>query len=207
MTKKISLAQGLGNKKVVEKYYNDLAHNYEKSLKKWNYKAPIKSAKILKKFININPKFLLDLACGTGLFGEKISKVYKDCIIDGTDISKESLKIAKKKNNYRNLSKISFEKRHNISNKYNIVSLIGAMTYCNNHSLLFNNVHFFLKKLGYFIFTQRTDLWIKYQFDIFLVRYSKKFKIIYKSRPLDYLPKNKEFQKNIKIHLVLLQKR
>jgi len=81
------------------------------------------------------------------------------------------------------------------------------MTYCNNHSLLFNNVHFFLKKLGYFIFTQRTDLWIKYQFDIFLVRYSKKFKIIYKSRPLDYLPKNKEFQKNIKIHLVLLQKR
>ena len=80
------------------------------------------------------------------------------------------------------------------------------MTYCNDQLKLFKNVYFFLTKKGYFIFTHRTDLWLKYNFDNFLIKNSKKFKVIYKSRPLDYLPKNKEFKKNIKIRLILLQK-
>ena len=42
---------------------------------------------------------------------------------------------------------------------YDIVSLIGAMTYCKKHKKLFNNVSKYLNKGGVFIFTQRTDLW------------------------------------------------
>ena len=206
MIKKISLAKGLGDQKIIEKYYDEWSNSYEKTLKKWNYKAPLRSAKILKKFIIYKPSYILDLACGTGLFAEKITKIFKDCIVDGVDISNESLKIAKNKKYYRNLYNFSFQKKHNFNHKYNIVSLIGAMTYCDNYSVLFDNVHFYLIKKGYFIFTHRTDLWIKSNFDKFISNYLKKFKIIYKSRPLDYLPQNIDFKKNIKIRLVLLQK-
>ena len=59
---------------------------------------------------------------------------------------------------------------------------------------------------GYFVFTQRTDLWIKYDFDNLLSQYSKDFNLVYKSKPLDYLPKNKNFSKKIKMRIVLLKK-
>ena len=206
MIKRSSLVEGVGSQKQIEKYYDDWASTYEKTLKDWKYKAPKKSAQILNKHLKTKPKLLLDLACGTGLFAEKILKIYKNCIIDGTDISSKSLKIAKNKQYYRNLYRTSFQKKHKTKDKYNIVSLIGAMTYCNDQLKLFKNVYFFLSNKGYFIFTHRTDLWLKHNFDNFLIKNSKKFKVIYKSRPLDYLPKNNEFKKNIKIRLVLLQK-
>ena len=110
MTKTKSLLDGIGNKNVIEKYYDDWAINYDQTLKKWNYKAPKKAVKILgivkRKFNNI-----LDLACGTGMFAEEIKKKYKKIIIDGCDISAQSLKIAKQKKSYRKLHKKSFEKK------------------------------------------------------------------------------------------------
>ena len=98
MTKPKSLLDGIGNQNVTEKYYDDWATNYDITLKKWKYKAPLKAVSVL---INIRKKFdyCLDLACGTGMFGEEIKKQLKNSTIDGCDISADSLKIAKKKTN------------------------------------------------------------------------------------------------------------
>ena len=60
-------------------------------------------------------------------------------------------------------------------------------------------------KGGLFIFTQRTDLWNEFKFDNF-IESQKKFKKVYKSRPLNYLPLNKDFTSKIKIRIVLLEK-
>ena len=98
------------------------------------------------------------------------------------------------------------KKKIKIINKYNIVSLIGAMTYCENHQSLFNLVSNYLDKKGYFIFTQREDLWKDLNFDNVLKSRSD-FSLIYKSRPLNYLPKNMDFGSNIKIRIVLLAKK
>lgn len=206
MIKHPSLSKGLGNQKETEQFYDNWALDYEKTLNNWNYNAPLKSSKILQKYIKKKPRLVLDLACGTGLFAEKIKKNYKNSIIDGSDISKKSLKIANSKNLYRHLYKISFNNIHPLKNKYDLVSLIGAMTYCKNHFDFLNNVLFHLKKNGYFVFTQRTDLWIKYDFDNLLSLYSKNFNLVYKSKPLDYLPRNKDFSKKIKMRIVLLKK-
>ena len=108
MIKHPTLSKGLGNQKETEQFYDNWALDYEKTLNNWNYKAPLKSSKILKQYIKNKPKFVLDLACGTGLFAENIKKIYKNSIIDGSDISKKSLKIANSKNLYRHLYKISF---------------------------------------------------------------------------------------------------
>ena len=87
-----------------------------------------------------------------------------------------------------------------------MVSLIVAMPYCKNHQSLFKLVSYYLAKNGYFIFTQRVDLWKELKFDNVLEKLTD-FDSIYISRPLNYLPKNKDFGSDIKIRIVLLKKK
>ena len=54
MTKPKSLLDGIGNQNVTEKYYDDWATNYDITLKKWKYKAPLKAVSVL---LNIRKKF------------------------------------------------------------------------------------------------------------------------------------------------------
>ena len=205
MTKVKSLVDGIGNEALTEKYYDDWALNYDQTLKKWNYKAPLKAVNVmslLKENINSN----LDLACGTGMFAVKLKKNYPNVTIDGCDISFQSLKIAKKKKLYRKLFKQSFEKKINIIKKYDSVSMIGSMTYCKKPKKLFLLINNYLKKKGIFIFSHRIDLWKKQNFDSIINNFNQSFKLIYKSRPLSYLPKNSSFSNRIKIRIVILEK-
>ena len=200
------LLKGIGNSKEIKKFYDDWSNTYDLTLKEWGYIAPSHSTRILKKKLTKKPKYLLDLACGTGLFVEKFKKIFPKCICDGSDISKEILEISNSKGLYRNLYKSSFEKKINLKNRYDLVSLIGAMTYCSNHNLLFKLVNSYLIKGGLFIFTQRIDLWDKLKFE-HTINNLENFKKIYKSRPINYLPKNKDFGQDIKIRIVVLQKK
>ena len=201
-----SLRKGIGNRKDVENYYDNWSNTYNETLYKWNYKAPLQSVNIIKKYVKTRPKLILDLACGTGLFVDKFLKAYPDCVCDGSDISREILNISRRNGKYRILYKKSFESKIKIIKKYNIVSLIGAMTYCDNHLQLFKLVSYYLEKGGYFIFTQRVDLWRKLKFDNVLEKLID-FDSIYISRPLNYLPKNIDFGSDIKIRIVLLKKK
>ena len=201
-----SLRKGIGNRKDVESYYDEWSSSYNETLNKWNYRAPIQSASILKRYIKTKPKYLLDLACGTGLFVEKFLQVFPGCICDGSDISRKILNISKKNGKYRNLYKKNFENKIQLSHKYNLVSLIGAMTYCKNHQSLFKLVSYYLIKNGYFIFTHRVDLWRDLKFDDVLNSLID-FELVHKSKALNYLPKNEDFGTNIKIRIVLLKKK
>jgi len=200
------LLKGIGNSREIKKFYDNWSNTYDLTLKEWGYIAPSHSTRILKKILTKKPKYLLDLACGTGLFVEKFKKIFPKCICDGTDISKEILEISNSKGQYRNLYQTSFENKINLKNRYDLVSLIGAMTYCSNHNLLFKLVNSYLIKGGLFIFTQRIDLWDKLKFEDTINNLGN-FKKIYKSRPINYLPKNKDFGQNIKIRIVVLQKK
>ena len=174
MTKPKSLLDGIGNQNVTEKYYDDWATNYDITLKKWKYKAPLEAVSVL---LNIRKKFdyCLDLACGTGMFGEALKKQFKNITIDGCDISGHSLMIAKKKQIYRKLFKNSFEKKIYFSHQYDVVSMIGSMTYCKKPKVLFSLVNKYLKKKGIFIFTHRIDLWQKQNFDKLIEEFNKFF--------------------------------
>ena len=104
-----------------------------------------------------------------------------------------------------NFLNLILKKKINVKSKYNIVSLIGAMTYCKDHQQLFQNVSSYLADKGYFIFTHRVDLWEKFDFDK-IIQDNSLFRLLYKSRPLNYLPKNKDFSSRVKIRIVLLAK-
>tara|TARA_Y100001970_G_scaffold154618_1_gene189461 strand:+ start:9458 stop:10078 length:621 start_codon:yes stop_codon:yes gene_type:complete len=204
--KKLSLLRGIGNKKETENYYDKWALTYDDTLKKWNYKAPEKAVKFIIKQIQKKPKYILDLACGTGLFAKQIKIIYPSSIIDGVDISAKILKIARNTNLYRYLFKTSFEKKIKLKNKYDLISLIGAMTYCNKPKKLFENVISNLNTNSFFVFTQRIDLWESRNFDNILDVFNSNLKLIFKSRPLNYLPRNNDFKKHIKIRIVIMKK-
>ena len=201
------LLEGIGNNREIRNFYDKWSNEYDKTLNEWNYKAPKQAALILKKYSIKKPRFLLDLACGTGLFAQEIRKIYPDIICDGTDISKKIINVSLQKGIYRNLYLSSFEKNIKSDNDYNVVSLIGGMTYCSNYQLLFKHVYNYLKNKGCFIFTHRVDIWEKFNFDEFLKLNEDKFEVIYKSKPLNYLPENKDFGIKIKIRLILLAKK
>ena len=206
MTNFKSLVSGVGNLSKTSKYYDDWAENYDETLKLWNYQAPKKSIKFLNETINIKPKNILDLACGTGLFGIELKKIYPKSNIYGSDISKKSLKISLGKKIYIKLKNKNFEELHHYNTKFDLISLIGSMTYCKNFKKLFANINKNIKKKGFVLFTHRVDLWKQQDFFNILKTYQKTFKITKISRPLNYLPLNKDFKNKIKIKIVLLQK-
>ena len=201
------LLKGIGSSKEIKKFYDNWSIEYDKTLYDWNYKAPKQAALILKKYSIGKQRFLLDLACGTGLFAQEIRKIYPTIICDGTDISKKIINISLQKGLYRNFYLSNFEKNIKPDNAYNVVSLIGGMTYCSNYQLLFNHVFNYLTNKGYFIFTHRVDIWERFNFDNFLKLNEDKFGIIYKTKPLNYLPKNKDFGTKVKIRIVLMRKK
>ena len=206
MIKKDSLVRGIGNQAKTKLYYDTWSNDYDATLESWNYKIPMKSLQLVKQNLQIKPKRILDLACGTGLFGSEFKKIYKKSLLYGSDISNLSLKMARKKNIYNELRCVSFEKKIKYKFKFDLISLIGSMTYAKNFEKLFNNVQFNLKKGGLFIFSHRVDLWKKNNFDNVLLNYSQNFKLIKKSRPILYLPLNNDFGNKIKVRIVLLQK-
>ncbi len=201
------LIKGIGNSKEIKNFYDNWSIEYDKTLYEWNYKAPKQAALILKKYSIGKQRSLLDLACGTGLFAQEIRKIYPTIICDGTDISKKIINISLQKGLYRNCYLSNFEKNIKPDNDYNVVSLIGGMTYCSNYQLLFNHVFNYLRNKGYFIFTHRVDIWERLNFDKFLKLNEDKFEIIYKTKPLNYLPKNKDFGTKVKIRIILLRKK
>ena len=201
-----SLVSGVGNLNKTKKYYDDWSEKYDETLKLWNYQAPKKSIKFLKETTNFKPNNILDLACGTGLFGAKLKKVYPKSHIYGSDISKKSLKISSGKKIYKKLQIKNFEQLHNYKIKFDLISLIGSMTYCKNFDKLFVNINKNIKQKGLVLFTHRIDLWQKQDFLSILKKHQKSLKIIKISRPLNYLPLNKDFKNKIKIKIVLLQK-
>ena len=200
------LVSGVGNINKTKKYYDDWSENYDSTLKLWNYQAPKKSIKFLKETTNFKPNNILDLACGTGLFGAKLKKVYPKSHIYGSDISKKSLKISSEKKIYKKLQIKNFEQLHNYKIKFDLISLIGSMTYCKNFDKLFVNINKNIKQKGFVLFTHRIDLWQKQGFLSILKKHQKSLKIIKISRSLNYLPLNKDFKNKIKIKIVLLQK-
>ncbi len=201
-----SLVSGVGNLNKTTKYYDDWSEKYDETLKLWNYQAPKKSIKFLKETTNFKPNNILDLACGTGLFGAELKKVYPKSHIYGSDISKKSLKISSEKKIYKKLQIKNFEQLHNYKIKFDLISLIGSMTYCKNFDKLFVNINKNIKQKGFVLFTHRIDLWQKQDFLNILKKHQKSLKIIKISRPLNYLPLNKDFKNKIKIKIVLLQK-
>lgn len=93
----------------VEKLFDDYAADFDYKLsQELSYKTPKRLFEIItNQSMPAKTAKILDLGCGTGLFGEQI---YGSCeAIDGVDLSRGMLEKAKQKNIYKNLYQSDIE--------------------------------------------------------------------------------------------------
>lgn len=146
--------------KIFSKYascYNALYREKDYSLES-AFVAKLISERVRKKRSNV---FILDLACGTGRHAIELAKLgYR---VDGSDISRAMIRVAKHEAKKENLDitfyNYAFEAANRIGRKYDvIVSLFAGINYLTDYARLsrtFENIRSLLKNNGLFIF----DFW------------------------------------------------
>jgi len=112
----------------------------------------------LKKFFK-KEFSVLDCACGTGKFLEKLNKMGMDFDLSGIDESKNMIKTAEKKRGNDIEFKLSrIEKIPFPDEKFDLLTIIDAFYYFKDKEMSISECNRVLKKRGYFfIFTPRYD--------------------------------------------------
>ena len=123
----------------VENLFDKYAYKFEESLvKKLEYKIPNLIAKIITR--DSKSELLgsiIDLGCGTGLFGKEINRLCQH--LEGVDISQKMLDKAKEKNVYNNLIKqdiLDYLSSANLN--FNYFVLIDVLIYIGDLSEIFS---------------------------------------------------------------------
>ena len=199
------LKAGTTNSSDVAAYYNDWAKTYDDTLKDWDYRAPSEAAAALAAQVKPGAK-ILDVGCGTGLFGKAMSERL-DCHIEGLDISATSLELAGARGCYERLQ------CHDLQviplpvsdNAFDAAACIGVLTYIEDPADLLTDLCRTVRSGGFITFTQREDRWVEKDFAALIARLEDQghWTTLSVSEPRPYLPKNEEFSDTTKVIHVL----
>lgn len=124
-------------KNLVPRFFNETALSYDKIVNQTTFgKDKYWKNEILKKIPQ--SESILDLACGTGILTEQISKKFPNAKIIGVDITPNYLEVAKKKlSAYKNVSFVNqdAEKLH-LNCKFDCITSSYIPKYCNPEILI-----------------------------------------------------------------------
>tara|TARA_B100000745_G_scaffold297149_1_gene243624 strand:+ start:338 stop:1027 length:690 start_codon:yes stop_codon:yes gene_type:complete len=91
-------------------YYKDFSKHYDETfVKQLAYIYPKRVAEELLAHFD-GDGTICDIGCGTGLAGQELRYLNANVVIDGVDISREMIAVAKTKNVYRNFYEIDLTK-------------------------------------------------------------------------------------------------
>ena len=148
----------------LKRYYNDWAYGYDKYTQDVNYILADYIAKVSSALMSNDAVSVLDIGCGTGIVGEKLSIYNPHCAIDGVDISVEMINLAKSKKRldklpcYYNLyCEDLTQKSKLIQKKYDFI--VSAGTFTLGHlgvKELIESIDF-LKNKGKAVFSIKSD--------------------------------------------------
>lgn len=202
-----SLKDGSTNSTAIAAYYDEWAETYDTTLQNWDYQAPKDAAKTLCEYLKSGDD-VLDVGCGTGMFGKAMLH-HLDCQIEGIDISSASLEIAEKLKLYQRLQSYDLQATPLpiADNTFEAAACIGVMTYIEDATKLLADLCRIVRPNGYILFTQRDDIWAEKKFNSLMENFKERrlwtpLKI---SNAMPYLPKNEEFSDNIRVIQVLCQ--
>ena len=188
----------------VEKYYDDWAKDYDRTLAEWRYEAPARAAEMLRA--RLRPEdVILDAGCGTGLTG----KVLADAgftTIDGIDLSSRSLEAAAGHGVYRQLTQVNMQELPLPldDDSYNGLECIGVLTYLPDAVELLREFCRITRPGGVVVMTQRSDLYEEREFATVLASIENDglWDVLEISDAQPYLPENAEFGDRIMVHYI-----
>ncbi|WP_440995173.1 class I SAM-dependent DNA methyltransferase [Arhodomonas sp. SL1] len=140
-------------------YYDQWAESYDKTLQSWDYQAPKQAASMLRPLIP-GEATMFDAGCGTGLSGQALRDAGYSGRIDGSDLSPESVELARKREIYDTVEVIDLD-RHPLpvaSDLYDATLSIGVLTYIQDLTGLLSEFCRVTRPGGYVLFTHRDDL-------------------------------------------------
>lgn len=195
------LKTGATDSRAVSGYYDDWAGTYDETLKSWNYTAPADAAELLSVYLK-NGNAILDVGCGTGLFGTalKASGFFK---ITGIDLSEESLKYATETGDYEALMCCDLQQPPLPlpDNSMDGAACVGVLTYIEDAEALLRDLCRVVKPRGVIAFTQRSDRWEELDFRATIEKMTRDgtWSPVKISKPKDYMPDNPDFADDIQV--------
>ena len=200
-----SLKDGSTDSTAIAAYYDDWAEKYDTDLKNWNYQAPQEAASALTTLLQAGDQ-VLDVGCGTGMFGQALTRQL-DCHVDGIDISSASLLKAEAHGIYAHLQQHDLQKTPLPfgDNSFDAAACVGIMTYIEDADSLFVDLCRIVRPGGHVLFTQREDRWAEKDFDAVLQRMAdgNLWTALKVSEAVPYLPGNEDFGDSIGVIHVL----
>ena len=122
-------------------YYKSFSKDYDRVFAaglKYSYPKYV-SEEFIKNYHNSGP--ICDIGCGTGLVANELKRIDSSLIIDGFDISKDMINMAKNKNIYRDLYEIDLTKPiKNVPKNYSGIISAGAFTHGHLGPEIINNL-------------------------------------------------------------------
>ncbi|MEA3352648.1 MAG: methyltransferase [Campylobacterota bacterium] len=142
------------DKNYIVKEFDSYAERFDQYLvNSLKYNVPSIIAKELKKYLNKDNSYsILDLGCGTGLFGSEISE-YSDKL-DGIDLSSKMLIKAQERGIYSHLLNVDIDDYlENTQSKYDIVNASDVFVYIGKLDNILFNIKKILNTNGFFSFS------------------------------------------------------
>ena len=196
------LKQGSTSSVDVRLSYEAWASTYDKDLAVWGYQAPLETASLLKSLIPPSST-ILDAGCGTGLVGAAIRHAGLTGDIDGIDLSPSSLEKARRREIYRNLHPVEFQKLPLAidDNVYDALACVGVLTYVPDGESILREFARIVRPKGVIIVTQRNDLFEERAFDQTMKKLvdALLFSETTVTEPKQYLPENPDFGSEIQV--------
>lgn len=152
----------------VQSLFDSYADHYDEHLlQHLHYHVPQALFQAVQQSVNVGPfKWdVLDLGCGTGLCGEAFRPIARS--LTGTDISRNMLAMAAKKNIYDSLEQteaIAFLGK--TMHKYDLVVAGDVIVYMGNLGALFQAVDGVLKDNGHWVFNAEISYDKEYQMNV-----------------------------------------
>lgn len=149
---------GAANDEQLTDGYDGWARDYDRDLGRFGYRLPALAAGMAGRHIPRTATPVLDAGCGTGLLGEALHPLAFSPI-DGLDMSKEMLAVARTKGIYRTLLPARLGDPLDIPDAtYEAITCIGTFTVGHAGPEGFDELIRILKPGGMFVVSIRSDI-------------------------------------------------